>query len=613
MRNIEDIYERRKSHYKWLSERQNSFIKFISIVRLFIFIVGLAAVILLYKYSYIFLSISMVLVFTILFIVSVKLHEKIARNFKFTMKLYDINRISCHRLQGKWIYFDDDGHEFKDENHNYAYDLDVFGKGSIFQWINTGETYYGRKRLKEVLSCRQHETEDILEKQVAIQELADKLNFRQRLQAQAYFTRCEEGTYNISDLVDLLKCSGKGIYKNPFIIIAFKIIPFVNMLILFMFFALHMVNSYIVYMAIIFSVILLCIDSKNRSKSMDILFKLKENVKSYKKIIDMIYTGKFSSEYLNRFKKVFDCGDAGNSPKKEFKPIRELVRIANNISERRNMAYIFLNIFFLWDYQCMFALEKWKINSGHVQEWIDIVGEFEMLCSLALINSDHPNWVIPEIISDQLEIKAESMAHPLIRGNAVSNDLNMDRSSKILLITGSNMSGKSTFLRTAGVNLILAYTGAAVCADYFRCSIMNIYTCMRISDNLDKNVSSFYGEILRIKSIVEAAKRGENIFFLLDEIFKGTNSIDRHAGAKILINELNSLSTCGMVSTHDLELCDLENKNNSSIKNYYFREYYKNNKIYFDYKLHRGISKTRNALYLMKMAGIDISDNIKSD
>lgn len=131
---------------------------------------------------------------------------------------------------------------------------------------------------------------------------------------------------------------------------------------------------------------------------------------------------------------------------------------------------------------------------------------------------------------------------------------------------------------------------------------------MRISDNLEKNISSFYGEIIRIKSIVEAAKRGERIFFLLDEIFKGTNSIDRHTGAKILINELKSLNTCGMVSTHDLELCDMENENNRHIKNYYFREYYKNNKIFFDYKLQKGISKTRNALYLMKMAGIDIPD-----
>ncbi|WP_446899587.1 MutS family DNA mismatch repair protein [Clostridium sp. LBM24168] len=610
---ISKIYTRRKNHYRLLSERQEKFIKFISRLRLIIFILGLVVTILLYRYGYVYLSISIALVFIILFIVAVKVHEKIGKNFKFTKKLYDINDISCQRLQGKWIYFNDDGEEFKDDNHNYSSDLDVFGKGSIFQWINTGETYSGREKLRKLLSCKQYKMESILERQNAIEELANKLNFRQRLQADAYFTGCEKSEYDIEDLVDLMQSSGRNIYSNSFVIAIFKIMPFITIVLLFMVFVLHMFSNYIGYMAIIFPIILLLIDSKNRFKSLDILFKLKESIKSYENIIDMIYSRKFSSAYINKLQGVFRDEDENVqiNLKIGFKPMKDLVKIANNISERRNMAYIILNVLFLWDYQCMFAFEKWKINSNNIRKWIDTVAEFEMLCSLAIINFDHPHWTIPKILHEPLTIKARSMAHPLIREKPVNNDLNIDSDSKVLLITGSNMSGKSTFLRTAGVNLILAYTGSAVCADYFSCSIMNIYTCMRISDNLDKNISSFYGEILKIKSIVEAAKMGEDIFFLLDEIFKGTNSIDRHIGAKVLINELNGLNACGMVSTHDLELCDMENEYSKGIKNYYFREYYKNNKIYFDYKLQRGISKTRNALYLMKMAGIDIPDDRK--
>lgn len=206
---------------------------------------------------------------------------------------------------------------------------------------------------------------------------------------------------------------------------------------------------------------------------------------------------------------------------------------------------------------------------------------------------------------------AKSMAHPLLGDRAVCNDLTLKKPSNIVLITGSNMSGKSTLLRTAGVNLVLAYAGAPVRAKKFSCSIMNIYTCMRISDNLEENISSFYGEILRIKGIVEACGRGEQVFFLLDEIFKGTNSIDRHLGAKILIKNLENGKTCGMVSTHDLELAEMEEESGGKIKNYHFKEYYEDGKIKFDYKLRTGVSTTRNALYLMKMAGIDIGESPK--
>ena len=169
------------------------------------------------------------------------------------------------------------------------------------------------------------------------------------------------------------------------------------------------------------------------------------------------------------------------------------------------------------------------------------------------------------------------------------------------------MSGKSTFLRTLGVNLLLSYIGAPVCADKFSCGIMNIYTCMRTKDNLEESISSFYAEILRIKILIEACKRGEKIFFLLDEIFKGTNSKDRHTGAIVLIKQLIQYGGVGLVSTHDLELCDLE-KENKNIINYNFREFYENDKIKFDYILRKGKSETQNAIHLMKLAGIEINN-----
>lgn len=169
------------------------------------------------------------------------------------------------------------------------------------------------------------------------------------------------------------------------------------------------------------------------------------------------------------------------------------------------------------------------------------------------------------------------------------------------------MSGKSTFLRTIGINMIFSYLGLPINGKSFKLGRMIPYTCMRTKDNLEERISSFYAEILRVKNIIEATKRGEKIFFLLDEIFKGTNSVDRHLGAEILIKQLMDKGAKGLVSTHDFELCDLE-KEDRRIKNLHFREYYENNEIKFDYKLREGRSTTRNAVYLMKMAGIELLD-----
>jgi len=199
------------------------------------------------------------------------------------------------------------------------------------------------------------------------------------------------------------------------------------------------------------------------------------------------------------------------------------------------------------------------------------------------------------------------MGHPLLINTCVANSLKFEPPENILLITGSNMSGKSTLLRTVGINLVLAYAGGNVCAKTFKCSIMDIYTCMRVNDDLEKNISSFYAELLRIKMIVNAVEEGQTVFFLLDEIFKGTNSIDRHTGAKALIMKLSKAKVLGLVSTHDLELGDLEKESNK-VKNYHFQESYKDNEIYFDYKLRPGVSTTRNAAFLMKMAGIEFSE-----
>jgi len=246
-------------------------------------------------------------------------------------------------------------------------------------------------------------------------------------------------------------------------------------------------------------------------------------------------------------------------------------------------------------------LEEWKEKYSKLSEdWFLKIGELESLISFANLPNACSNMSTPIYTDDKNIIKAEEIGHPLLPNDKrISNDMAID--DNILIISGSNMSGKTTFLRTVGINLCLAKAGSLVCANKFTFSNLNILTSMRITDDLNEGISSFYAELKRIKLIVDEAKKNQDILFLIDEIFKGTNSIDRLYGAKTVISKLSGLNTIGLISTHDLELCSLAN---SRIKNYSFSERYADNKIYFDYKIKEGKSETTNAKYLMEIIGL---------
>ncbi len=263
---------------------------------------------------------------------------------------------------------------------------------------------------------------------------------------------------------------------------------------------------------------------------------------------------------------------------------------------------------FLLNWQCYFALKNWKKSSGAVlPEWLNIVGQFEIMASFSILAFDHPGWCFPELVKDKYFFNAKDLGHPLLpEKSCIHNDFLFKGDGKVVMVTGSNMSGKSTMLRTVGINLILAYSGAPVCASKMKCSIMYIYTSMRVVDNLKSNISSFYAELLRIKMILDAIRSGKEVFFLLDEIFKGTNSRDRKMGAIAVLKNLTTAKTTGIVSTHDLELTDLERNKDFNLMNYYFKETYQNKKIFFDYKIRKGVSYTSDVKYLMEIIGLSL-------
>lgn len=597
MRNPLKIYRKREEYYYNLSKKQGIAINRFSSMRLITVLAGIINIMFLYiTKRYIFIY-YILLGYILLFIYLVGKHNKIKNNHKYACEIHKINEEALERLAGNWNKFKDTGLEFQDDSHSFSNDLDIFGQGSLFQYINTTTTYMGRLALKRYLTYPSMNKEEINKRQEAINELSAKLAWRQKLMAEGLVTVNKPN--NNDDLYSFVEAKDE-LYTKPWLIIGSILIPAVSIGIILLYF-LKIISYQIPTLVVAVQILIFMVKYEERSKKLNIVYKYEKSIKVYSKMLYQVEKKNFESKYLLELKDKL----VNDNKRTAWYQIKELENIADGIANRNNPYFMVINIIVLWDYQCMIGLEQWKRKSGMlIKDWLETIGEFEALSSLANIRYDNPDWTIPKIVDKPHYIMGKDIGHPLISDNRVCNDFQIDGVTKALLITGSNMSGKSTYLRTIGINMVLAYAGAPVCAKEFYCNIFNIYTCMRVGDNLEKNTSSFYAELLRIKKIVDSSKTNK-VFFLLDEVFKGTNSQDRHEGAKILVNKLVDNKAIGLVSTHDLELEVLEKESNKRIRNYHFKEYYKDNKIYFDYKLKPGISTTRNAMYLIKMMGIE--------
>lgn len=568
-----------------------SLLRLLTIISLFFFMY------LSYKIESFRYGILLFILHLLLFLYLTKIHEKIfVKKLKFK-EFININENEIKRVNGEWKLFHDKGEEYLDLNHPFINDLDVFGKNSLFQWVNATKTSYGRKCLKTLLLFNKlPNKKEVISRQEALNELANKISFRQDFLIALKTKQVEK---NESFLLEWINERNNNILSILTSIIRIGM-PIVNLIIIILSIMNIITWKYII-ISLGVSFFLLKFLGNEIIKGLTILEELKYRIKTYVDGIKFIEEEEFHSDKLNDIKSKFIVENKYASDS-----FKRLESITNWLYDRGNAFYIVFNMIFMWDYHIIYRLEKWRRYSGeNVQVWLNSLGEFEALISLSSLIFNNPSWNTP-VIDDNKTLKGNELSHPMLGEKGVSNSFIIDDRKRVLLITGSNMSGKSTFLRTIGFSVVLSYLGLNVKADQFTTPIFNIYTCMRTGDNLEENISSFYAEILRIKNIVDGTKRGEKIIFLLDEIFKGTNSLDRHLGAEILIKQLLKGETIGLVSTHDLELCDME-KSNLNITNYNFKEYYENNKLKFDYKLRKGISKTRNARYLMRMAGIDIT------
>ncbi len=569
-----------------------------SIIRFIIVIVGLIAMYYYYKQDSIEGLGFSFLCTLFVFLIIVFFHNERINLKKRLLTMLEYYEKGIKRLDNTWKEFSDIGEEFIDKNHSFSSDLDIFGKKSLFQWINLTRTKFGRKKLAHKMMLNDLPTRyEIQDNQEAIKELSKKRDFCEKLYFEA--TIQNKKKENIEELLKWAKSDEKNSFTIKYVSYIFIAI---TLILIFLTIIGRFPVTYLL-LDLMINYLVIKLLTRKLSSVIDIFINNKREIIKYSNLLGLIQDESFESKKLLELQK--DLLGSNINCKAEMKKLRNIVNWLGDSTS--NAYYLIINVFLMSDIFILCNLEEWRIKNGYkLEKWLEIMGEIEALVSLSTLAFEHQAWSYAKI-SGVNEIEARGLAHPLLGERAKVNDFNLCGNERVALITGSNMSGKSTFLRTIGFNMILTYLGLPTCSKFFKCGISNIYTCMRTQDNLDENISSFYAEILRIKLVIEAAKSGKKVFFLLDEIFKGTNSQDRHDGARILIEQLVKLQAVGLVSTHDLELCNLEQEK-SWLVNYNFREYYKNNKINFDYILRRGKSETQNAKHLMKLAGIDIED-----
>ena len=542
------------------------------------------------------LIVSVFLVALFLFFVTRDINNR--ESIENTKRLTEINEeeinILVHHFTNR-----PDGQSFQPEHHDYANDLDLFGKASIYQYINRTHSEQGNKLFADWL-LHPAQTDLINKRQEAAKELSSTIfslhQFRSYSIANPATIASEKKV--IKWLQQQNKLRANIVWRSiRFIFPAAAI----TILLLYMFSVISSSLFYpllLLFFAIAFSIM------KYIMPDYALLNKIVPELETLFQSIRWIETYKAKPGLIQTLQENLRTGAQNASG-----AILQLKKILERLDYRYNpLVHVPLNVFFLWDLQQLFALEKWKSGKETtVAQWFHVLAEMESLVTLATVCFNHPQWSFPQLSSEHGVLMAKEMGHPLIPvEKRVNNSFTVKGNQQLSLITGSNMAGKSTFLRSAGINVVLAMMGAPVCAEELIVSNMKVISSMRVSDNLEENTSTFYAELKKLKQIIDAVKKHEKVFLLLDEILRGTNSADRHMGSKAFIKQLVNEKAFALVATHDLELTKLAEEFPTDIHNYHFDVQVKGDELYFDYVLKEGICNSMNASLLMKKIGIEL-------
>nr|WP_262910479.1 DNA mismatch repair protein MutS [Pontibacter silvestris] len=574
----------------------------VSWLRLVVFVVGIALVCYFFSTSSYALGVLSIVAFYILFVVVVRWHSRLNYIYNNYKLLRELNLQEIDRLAGRLQQFDL-GQQFADDQHAYTSDLDIFGKNSLFQLINRSVTTLGKQKLADWMRVAAVPKE-VLRRQQAVAELAQEgqVDWLQDLHVKSrHYKHQNPPSFKFFDWL-----RSNNLYQDhPYLKILIVVLPVLTMAAIAAYF-----NGYSGYVAGAFLVaqfLLAYRFQKIRDEYYDNSMEMYEAMRSYKRQIIKVEQYTFHAPLLVELQDILMQQNY-----KASVALARLERILDYFSYRLStlMAF-FLNTVFMWDFIWIYQLEKWrKQYVPQVEGSLDVLANFEALASIASFQFANPGYAVPVLSHQPFDVRAQQLAHPLIFSvKRIANDFEMQGAGSTMVITGSNMSGKTTFLRTVGINMVMAFTGGPVCADRMIVAPVQVYTAMRTADDLSENTSSFYAELKRLRILLELTEQGaQPVFYLLDEILKGTNSRDRHQGAMALIRQLHQRNASGLISTHDLELGAMEEELPGSVFNYSFNSMIEGDKIMFDYTLRKGVCRSFNASKLMQLMGIAIAD-----
>lgn len=529
------------------------------------------------------------------FVVFAIVHERVLKQTR------DIKIIITHyergvaRLEDRWAGMGESGDRFTDAMHPYARDLDLFGKGSVFELLCTFRTRAGEETLAHWL-LQPAQPDELRARQSAAQELKPRTRFRERL-----FTAGNRVRLGLHP--DSLAAWGEGktspaLRWLPVLAAALAVLWVASIVYGFL------RNFYTpVLLVSVTNLIVNRLLMKRLSTSAEAVEVATDDLDLLVEVLRVLEQEQFASPRLARLQSALKTGGIPPSA-----AVKRLDRIAYYLAQRRNLLLRMFgfNSFLFCTAQLMFRVDAWRREFGPaIRGWLIAVGEFEVLAALSGYAFEHPGDAWPEFDDEHACFEAESFAHPLLpESRAVRNDLKLGDGLQLIILSGPNMSGKSTFVRGIGVNAVLAQCGAPVRAKRLRMSRLAVGASICVLDSLQGGVSRFYAEIKHLKLISDAAQGPIPVLFLLDELLSGTNSHDRFAGTRLVVESLVQHGAIGMVTTHDLALAQIPESMNGSAGNFHFEDHLENGELAFDFKLKPGVVHTSNALKLMQSIGL---------
>lgn len=571
----------------------------ISMLRLALFIAGIAGLYFFFNQTTL-LIICICLTFLPLFIL-VKIHNRFFIRKEWLETQARIIQEELQALSGDYSSFED-GKEYVNPEHPYSFDLDIFGRRSLFQSINRTCTFFGKNRLAKWLQNHLHEKTSIEKRQEMVREISEHTLFREQFRVAGLV---HHGQSSDGEKIQAWSQSPAQYLHAGWVKAFIWGVPVINSLLLITSLAGWTSFSWLglsfgIFLVLSFGII------KRATYIQETYGKQLKSLNGYARLIALAKAENWKSAGMQELMERFNLN--GQSP---IQALQQLSKELDRLDLRNNQfLYVLLEGSIFFQLQEIVRIERWKARYGqHISKWLETVGELDALCSLGTFAYNHPQYTYPELTEKPFCFLATQMGHPLMPASqCVKNDATIPSRPFFLIITGANMAGKSTYLRTIGVNYLLACIGAPVCCERLKLYPNQLITSLRTSDSLSDNESYFFAELKRLKRIIDLLNQGQQLFIILDEILKGTNSMDKQKGSFDLIRQFMQLKANGIIATHDLLLGSLIKQFPEEIRNYCFEADIKENELTFSYKLREGGAQNMNACFLMKKIGIILQE-----